>query len=315
MFDHSYFLIDPDGLVMMTNRPAMLLRPLWPLSADTRSALSGQFGTANDRPMFEREVLDSTWSNFDRQRVYLLRRYTDHSQWSLVILTPIQEIYASRILGIVITLLVAVMTLIYLFGKERWFHDNVQMERRLQLQELARDLRSQATTDPLTGLFNRLKFDEALAGEISRSARYGTSLSLALYDVDRFKAINDTHGHQTGDKVLTELSSLVAGSIRSVDVLARWGGEEFAMMLPGCDGAMAFQAAEKLRATIAEVAIDAVGVVTCSFGVAQYVDGETAALLIARADRALYRAKINGRNRVELATTDSESATALASVA
>jgi len=115
--------------------------------------------------------------------------------------------------------------------------------------------------------------------------------------------------------VMTASFILLMEFARSVDVLARWGGEEFAMMLPGCDGAMAFQAAEKLRAVIAEVAIDAVGVVTCSFGVAQYVDGETAASLIARADRALYRAKINGCNCVELATPDSESATALASVA
>src|ERR1700684_343735 len=101
------------------------------------------------------------------------------------------------------------MTLIYLFGRERALHDNVQMEKRLKLQALARDLRFQATTDPLTGLSNRLKFNQALATEISRSARYETPLSLVLYDVDNFKAVNDSHGHQSGDQGVIQLSRFV----------------------------------------------------------------------------------------------------------
>lgn len=115
------------------------------------------------------------------------RRFANHSQWSLVILKPTREVFASRVLGIVITLLVTIMTLIYLLGRERWVHDNVQMDNRLRLQELARDLGFQATTDPLTGLHNRLKFDQALADEMVRSDRYKTPLSLVLYDVDNFK--------------------------------------------------------------------------------------------------------------------------------
>jgi diguanylate cyclase (GGDEF)-like protein len=136
-----------------------------------------------------------------------------------------------------------------------------------------------------------------------------------LYDVDRFKSINDTYGHQLGDNVLIELSKLVAGNIRSIDVLARWGGEEFAIMFPGSDGEMASQAAEKLRAAIEQIAIDGIETVTCSFGIAEYADSDTALSLIARADRALYRAKVNGRNRVELAASSAESESGLASVA
>jgi diguanylate cyclase (GGDEF)-like protein len=305
-FDHAYFFIDPDGIVVLTNRPAMMLRTLWPLSAEKRSMLERQFGPLNGRPILEGAIADATWVNFGGSRDYLLRRYANHSQWSLVILNPIREIYASRIMGIVITLLVAIMALIYLFGKERWVHDNVQMEKRLKLQELARGLRFQATTDPLTGLYNRLEFDQALAKEMIRSARYKTPLSLILYDIDQFKAVNDSHGHQIGDKVLTELSRFVASDIRSVDVLARWGGEEFVIMLPGCDGTMAQKAAEKLRDAIGQFAFDVVGTVTCSFGVAYYVDGDTAVTLLSRADDALYRAKINGRNRVELASPPAE---------
>ena len=207
------------------------------------------------------------------------------------------------------------MSLIYLFGKERWIHDNIQMDRRLKLQELARDLRFQATTDPLTGLSNRLKFDQAIGTEISRSMRYETPLSLVLYDVDRFKAVNDTHGHQIGDKVLVQLSRFIPSLLRNTDLLARWGGEEFVILTPGSDGEMAYQAAEKLRTAVEQVRFDEIGTVTCSFGVAQYVYGDTAETLISRADEALYRAKLNGRNRVELASLPSTTQPTLVSVA
>jgi len=200
-FDRAYFFVDSDGVVALTNRPAMMFRTLWPLSAERRSMLERQLGPLIARPVLEREVTGATWINLDGESDYVLRRYADHSRWSLVILNPIREIYASRSMGIIITLLLAVMTLIYLFGKERSVHDNVQMEKRLKLQELARGLRFQATTDPLTGLYNRLEFDQALAKELIRSARYKTPLSLVLYDIDQFKAVNDSHGHQVGDKV------------------------------------------------------------------------------------------------------------------
>lgn len=251
--------------------------------------------------MLSQPIVDATWISVDGERDYVRRRNANHSQWSLVILKPTQEIFASRVLGIIVTLLVALMTLIYLFGRERAMHDNVQMEKRLKLQALARDLRFQATTDQLTGLYNRLKFDQALAAEMSRSMRYETSLSLVLYDVDNFKAVNDAHGHQIGDKVLIQLSRFVPSLLRNTDLLARWGGEEFVILIPGSDGEKAYQAAEKLRKAIAQVKFDEIGTVTCSFGVAQYVHGEAAETLISRADEALYRAKLNGRNQVELA--------------
>jgi diguanylate cyclase (GGDEF)-like protein len=301
-FDRPYFLIDPDGIVVLTNQQQMLFRTLWPLSAEKHLALVQQFGKLNDRPMLAQPIVDATWINAEGERDYVRRRNAGHSQWSLVILKPTHQIFASRIQGIIVTLLVALMTLIYLFGKERWVHDNVQMDKRMKLQELAQDLRLQATTDPLTGLSNRLKFNQALATEISRSMRYETPLSLVLYDVDNFKAVNDTHGHQVGDKVLVQLSRLVPSLLRNTDLLARWGGEEFIILAPGSDGEMAYQATEKLRNAIEQVGFDEIGTVTCSFGIAQYVYGDTAETLISRADDALYRAKLNGRNQVELAS-------------
>jgi diguanylate cyclase (GGDEF)-like protein len=314
-FDRPYFLIDPDGIVVMTNQQKMLFRTWWPLSAEKQLALVQQFGKLNDRPVLAQPIVDATWINVDGDRNYVRRRYANHSKWSLVILKPTHEIFASRVLGIIVTLLVALMTLIYLFGKERWIHDNVQMDKRLKLQELARDLRFQATTDPLTGVSNRLKFNQALAAEMSRSTRYETSLSLVLYDVDNFKAVNDTHGHQIGDKVLIQLSRFVPSLLRNTDLLARWGGEEFVILTPGSDGEMAYQAAEKLRKAVEQIKFDEIGMVTCSFGVAQYVCGDTAETLTSRADDALYRAKLNGRNRVELALRPSTIQPPLVSVA
>lgn len=300
-FARPYFFIDPAGIVVLTNRPDMRFRPLWPLPADKRATLAGQFGRLDDRPILKEEINDASWISLGGERDYVRRRFADQSKWSLVIMSQIREIYASRVLGIIITFLVTMMTLIYLFGRERWVRDRVQMEKRLKLQELARDLRFQATTDALTGLANRLKFNQVLANEVLRSERYKTSLSLVLYDIDHFKRVNDMYGHQVGDKVLVELSRVVAGRIRTNDLLARWGGEEFMLLTPGCDGGVAYQAAEKLRVAIESVMFDQVGMVTCSFGVAEYLEGDTIETFIGRVDEAMYKAKINGRNRVEQA--------------
>ncbi|WP_250634263.1 sensor domain-containing diguanylate cyclase [Pinirhizobacter soli] len=300
-FSRPYFFIDPQGVVAMTNRPEALHRTLWPLAATVKTSLSRQFGKVDDHPMLEREVVDGTWATVDTEREYVRRRFADHSQWSLVILKPTREIFATRFLGIVITLLVTIMALIYLVGKGRWIHDDVLADNRVRLQELTQDLGVKATTDPLTGLHNRLNFDQALAREIERSQRYGTPLSLILYDIDHFKRVNDSYGHLIGDKVLVQLSRFVPNLIRTTDFLARWGGEEFVILASGSGGPMAFQAAEKLRDAVGQVVFEDVGTITCSFGVTQWVPGETAMEFIARADEALYHAKANGRNQVVLA--------------
>jgi diguanylate cyclase (GGDEF)-like protein len=307
-FDRPYFFIDPDGIVVMTNRSDAMLRTMWPLSAERNVALSKQFGTLNDHPMLKQEIVDATWTSVEGERNYVRRRFADHSQWSLVILKPTHEIFASRVLGIIITLMVTLMTLIYLFGRERWVHEKVQMDKRLQLGH-------QATTDPLTGLYNRLKFNQEIASEMLRSDRYKTPFSLVLFDIDQFKKVNDTHGHQIGDKVLVQLSRLALSLVRRTDLLSRWGGEEFVILATGSDGQMASQVAEKLRDGIERLVFEQVGSVTCSFGVAQYVEGDTAESLIGRADDALYRAKTNGRNQVELASQLAEANAAVASVA
>ena len=122
-----------------------------------------------------------------------------------------------------------------------------------------------------------------------------------MYDIDHFKTINDRFGHGTGDKVLAGLSKTVAGQLRVTDHLVRWGGEEFLLVLPDTGAEEARHVAEKLREVIANKRIDEVGVITSSFGVAEYMPREAMADLIARADQALYRAKTSGRNRVAVA--------------
>ena len=298
-FNRAYFLVDGDGIVMATNRPELSLRPLWPFASG--AAPAGQNAALNRRPMTQQEIKDATWIYVDGRRHYVRRRFADHSRWSLILLMPDSHVYASRFLGIIVTLLVSIMMMVYLYGRERLIRDRVELENRLNLRDVARNLQLQATTDPLTGLFNRLKFNEALGIELARAKRHLTPLSLMLYDVDHFKAINDSHGHQVGDAVLIEVSRWVLQSIRPTDLLARWGGEEFIVLAPGSDGPMAYQAAERLRTGMQQVAFASVGTLSCSFGVAHYRDGDTAETMLSRADAALYRAKVGGRNRVELA--------------
>lgn len=173
-------------------------------------------------------------------------------------------------------------------------------------QEIAERLMAQkalqeaATIDPLTHLFNRRVIQERLELETSRHRRHKTPFSLIIADLDQFKNINDTHGHDAGDSILVETGLRMKGMLRGQDVLARWGGEEFMILLPDTDLAGGRMVAEKIRARIADAAYYFSGKairVTASFGVAQFegdVDG-----LIATADQALYQAKNSGRDRVE----------------
>jgi diguanylate cyclase (GGDEF)-like protein len=299
-FTRAYFLVDPDGVVMLTNRPQFLRRALWPAPAKLPTPQGRKDGQA-DRTMFDHEIEDATWNDIDGQRQFVRRQFAGLGRWSLVLVMPNSLIFANRFLGIIITLLVSIMMMIYLYGRERSIRDHVEMENRLNLREVAEGLQLQATTDPLTRLYNRLKFNEALSREMARSKRHKTPLSLVLLDVDHFKAVNDSHGHQVGDAVLVSMAELISRHIRPTDLLARWGGEEFVILSPGSTGPTARAAAERLRTAIQEVVFAQAGTLSCSFGVGQYRDGESGEAVVARADAALYRAKIGGRNRVELA--------------
>ena len=166
------------------------------------------------------------------------------------------------------------------------------------LQSANGELQRLATTDRLTGTWNRAYFDEVAAKETARAARYGAPLSLLLFDIDHFKAINDSHGHLVGDQVLIELTRRVGNQLRTIDVLIRWGGEEFVVMLPHCGVAEAARVAEKLRALVEDPPFAQVGQVTSSCGVADFRPTDNLDTWLKRADEALYAAKAGGRNRV-----------------
>ncbi|OQX63771.1 MAG: hypothetical protein B5M51_04715, partial [Anaerolinea sp. 4484_236] len=165
-----------------------------------------------------------------------------------------------------------------------------------------KELYKQATTDPLTGVFNRRYFFETAQKELERSQRYNRPLSIIIFDIDHFKKVNDTYGHGAGDEVLRKLTAECKDSLRENDVFARYGGEEFVILLPETNLEQAEQMAERMRKGCAETPLDvgsATVKITVSFGVSS-LDNETLPLdeLLLRADNALYASKEAGRNRV-----------------
>ena len=171
---------------------------------------------------------------------------------------------------------------------------------------LRASLRSMSVRDPLTGLFNRRYLDETMERELRRAERSGQPLSVIVADLDHFKMLNDAQGHQAGDEALQAVSAILARGARAEDVVCRYGGEEFVILLPGCALDVARQRAEKLRAAVQAVDVihrdKRIGPITASFGVAAMPQhGTVGQTLVRRADAALYRAKALGRDRVEIA--------------
>ncbi|MCR9222292.1 MAG: sensor domain-containing diguanylate cyclase [Alphaproteobacteria bacterium] len=176
----------------------------------------------------------------------------------------------------------------------------------LVVEEL--ELRLAASSDLLTGVLTRRAWRDGAEAEISRARRHDRPMAVALFDIDRFKAINDSFGHPTGDRVIQAVSAACADVLRATQTIGRWGGEEFAILLPECDLSAAATVAERCRQAIEalEIRSDAGAPcpVTASFGVATLGGpGDDAEVLVAQADAALYRAKNAGRNRVEACAT------------
>jgi diguanylate cyclase (GGDEF)-like protein len=187
-------------------------------------------------------------------------------------------------------------------AKNRLAHAYALLDlKNKELDEKNRALEIMARQDQLTKVNNRRSLEESLEAQLAHARRYGGSFALLLIDLDFFKAINDNHGHHMGDAVLVGIANLLAGFVRETDVVGRWGGEEFLMVCPETDDHVARQLAERLRAAIENRCFNQVGVVTASFGIASFRAGDDAKALLRRADKALYRAKKNGRNTVESA--------------
>jgi diguanylate cyclase (GGDEF)-like protein len=170
-----------------------------------------------------------------------------------------------------------------------------------ETNRLTRYFERLATVDGLTGLRNRRWLDDAFTRQLERSTRAGEAVAVLMIDIDRFKVLNDRFGHLTGDAVLCRVARVLVGSLRPQDLLARYGGEEFAVLLPALDVPGALLVAERLREAVATPEHDEghepLPAATISIGVAAHQPRESLAMLLSRADAALYRAKQSGRNR------------------
>ncbi|WP_287568189.1 GGDEF domain-containing protein [Thermodesulfobacterium sp.] len=173
-------------------------------------------------------------------------------------------------------------------------------KRKVELEKLTERLKVFAERDFLTQLFNRFKFIEELKKEINHYNRYKTLFSLILFDLDNFKVINDTYGHDRGDYVLKEVSRLIKENIRQTDLPARWGGEEFVILSPSTTKEEALVIAERIRQSIATYPFEEVGKVTISGGVVEYQQGMELSALLKKVDERLYQAKRSGKNKIVL---------------
>ena len=194
--------------------------------------------------------------------------------------------------------LIVIMAVLYWNRKLSLLNRKIA-EAHAELEAKSRELELTSITDPLTGIYNRLKLEEVLGQECRRASRYMHLVCVIMLDVDRFKSINDNYGHQAGDRVLTEIAAIIDQNTREFDTVGRWGGEEFLIICPDIDLNGACSLAEKLRVTMENHQFSSNGRCTASFGVAQYRQGQRSMDVISLADQAMYAAKAKGRNRVE----------------
>jgi len=176
-----------------------------------------------------------------------------------------------------------------------WMATNISCRHALEQR-----LISLSETDKLTGLWNRRHFEAVSAQEQKRALRSHHSISLLILDIDNFKSVNDTQGHKGGDAVLSGLASMMTECMRESDVITRWGGEEFTVLMPCTEFSVAIEAAERLRKSVEQHHFANDICVTISIGVVEWqIESESIESLVSRADHALYMAKHNGRNRIE----------------
>jgi diguanylate cyclase (GGDEF)-like protein/PAS domain S-box-containing protein len=183
-------------------------------------------------------------------------------------------------------------------GRKYLIESFIDISERKRMEE---ELKRLSVTDNLTQTYNRTKYREVIKTEIERTKRSSRPLSVAMFDIDHFKGVNDTYGHAVGDYVLKTLSQIAKKNIREIDYLIRWGGEEFIVIALDTELRGAEVMAEKIRKAIENYSFEKVGRLTVSFGVTQFKQDDTEDSFMKRADNALYQAKEKGRNRVEVA--------------
>jgi len=191
-------------------------------------------------------------------------------------------------------------------GKSHHYESRIMTDGKGDILVVVRNFTRQkqaermAAIDPLTHAYNRRKFSELLDQEIKKVERNDKSFSIVMLDIDHFKRINDTHGHDAGDYVLKRMTKLVRENIRDLDILSRYGGEEFVIILPERNLKGAIAVAERIRKVIESACFDKVGQITISAGVSDFMQGDNRESVFKKVDNALYIAKNGGRNRVSV---------------
>ena len=200
---------------------------------------------------------------------------------------------------------------IYACLRTKSLQDDLKQKNR-QLEDMLTRVETLAVTDSLTGLFNRRRFETILSLEFKKASRYLAPLSCMMIDIDHFKTINDAYGHRIGDAILKETAQIILKSIREVDAAARWGGEEFIILIPNTSKENARTPAQRILNSVASNAFPELGNqrITVSIGIADIMDPliDTEDKLVNAADLAMYEAKRNGRNRIEIGPEGTETA-------
>lgn len=204
-----------------------------------------------------------------------------------------------------VTFLIILVIRFFDYSRERAANKKKQeeLEKNLEALQIEKsEYEKSSKEDPLTGCLNRAGFSSILLREQENLSKNGSPVSFVILDIDHFKVVNDSYGHNVGDEVLVNLTKLIQGKIRNTDALVRWGGEEFVILCGDTPIQNAQFLAEKLRVAIEKTALIKQQQVTCSFGIAEMIPNEDPKKLFERADKALYAAKEGGRNRVVSAT-------------
>jgi len=280
-FQRRIFFVSPEGEVML--RGAAAGQESIHAMPGIRTVAGRILGAGKNQIQLQYELNGSN--------THVNSRFIPELGWYLVVeqderlsLSPLRQMaFFNAVISVVVTLLVLGLT---------WY----------VIRYYQRRLEQMASIDKLTGLFNRQALDALLEQTLKDVERESYPLSIIVLDIDHFKGINDRHGHASGDIVIVAVAELLKGKLRRNDIVARWGGEEFLLLLRDCPLDEAVRLAEQIRAAVAEMDIRLPGEaihVTISAGVSQYAPGEEAETFFIRADNALYRAKAAGRNKVE----------------
>lgn len=331
--EHEIALTDESGVVFLSSREEWKYRPMRPLSESTREKLkqTRQYETVLKEPLgitveqelkageqvISLEQLDE--GQAERASYFIKSRQLPESGWTLHVLTSTKgmdaEARRAAMLAVVLAalLLISSMFVIQVRNRNRERKESAHaLEEALHaleskhaaLQAVSEELRHASITDPLTGAYNRRFFMETAVKMVSAANRHKRPLAVIVVDVDHFKQINDKHGHPFGDTVLRTLAEIYMNELREDDIFARFGGEEFVVVLPNVDERGAHQVAERLREKVMNHPIPTEGgsvTITVSSGVSRHrLNEKTIDDTIKRADEALYKAKHMGRNCVEI---------------